>query len=235
LLPGTTKVIHVKGKGGVPLTGVSAVVLNVTVTNTNAASFLVVWPSDAKTMPLASNLNWTPGQTVANRVIVPIDQMTGTVSIFSSASNADLIVDVGGWFTDTTDPTGLLFTSTSPTRVCDTRAGSGVQCQGMTLGPGGKLNVALAAFVPATAAPATAVVLNLTGVAPSAPTYVQIYPGPSTSSPPNPPTSDLNIWPGWVRANMVVVKLGTDISTSINAFNLAGNTNIVMDVAGWYS
>ena len=36
-------------------------VLNVTTVNPSAGSFLTVWPAD-KDRPLASNLNWSPGQ-----------------------------------------------------------------------------------------------------------------------------------------------------------------------------
>jgi hypothetical protein len=50
--------------------GVSAVVMNVTVTNTTASSFLTVFPAAAQ-RPVASNLNWVPGQTVPNRVPGP--------------------------------------------------------------------------------------------------------------------------------------------------------------------
>ena len=51
--------------------GATAAVLNVTVTNTTAASYLTAWPTGA-TQPLVSNLNWVAGETVPNRVIVPV-------------------------------------------------------------------------------------------------------------------------------------------------------------------
>ena len=90
-------------------TGVSAAILNVTVTNTTARSFLTVWPAGV-TRPTASNLNWVAGQTVPNRVIVPVGT-GGKVTVYNSMGAADVIVDVSGYFTDST-ATGTLFIST---------------------------------------------------------------------------------------------------------------------------
>ena len=75
----------------------TAVVLNVTVTNTTAAGFLTVYPSDAATRPLASDLNWTRGLTVPNLVVVKLAS-DGTVAIFNSAGATDVIADVVGWY-----------------------------------------------------------------------------------------------------------------------------------------
>src|SRR5207237_22129 len=54
--PGGSLDLTVTGVGGVPASGVTAVVLNVTVTDTSAPSFLTVWPT-GQPRPLASNLN----------------------------------------------------------------------------------------------------------------------------------------------------------------------------------
>ena len=86
--------LTVAGRGGVPLTGVSAVILNVTVTNPGTAGFLQVWPSGS-TRPNASNLNYVSGQTIANLVIAKVG-VGGKVSLFS-VSKTDAIVDVVGW------------------------------------------------------------------------------------------------------------------------------------------
>src|SRR5439155_11927913 len=59
------------GLSGVPTAGVSAVVLNVTVTHpTASSSYLTLYPTDASSRPTASNLNFVGGQTVPNRVMV---------------------------------------------------------------------------------------------------------------------------------------------------------------------
>ncbi|MCU1367889.1 MAG: hypothetical protein JWN39_3528, partial [Ilumatobacteraceae bacterium] len=99
---GTTLNTAVVGRGGVPASGVGAVALNVTVTNPTVAGFLTVYPAGTKA-PTASNLNFVPGQTIPNMVIVPVGN-SGQISIFNSAGNANVIVDVLGWFPNPTDP-----------------------------------------------------------------------------------------------------------------------------------
>jgi hypothetical protein len=84
------------GRGGVSSSGVGAVILNVTVTNPTASGFLTVWPAETS-RPLASNLNFSPAQTVANLVIVKVGS-TGNVSIFNSAGTVDVVADVVGWY-----------------------------------------------------------------------------------------------------------------------------------------
>lgn len=57
------------GVGGVPA-GATGAILNVTVTDTTAAGLATVFPTGA-TQPVASNLNWPAGGTVANRFWPP--------------------------------------------------------------------------------------------------------------------------------------------------------------------
>ncbi|HYR12792.1 MAG TPA: PQQ-binding-like beta-propeller repeat protein, partial [Mycobacterium sp.] len=66
-----TRRVHVGGSGGIPSGGVSAAVLNVTVTDTTAASYLTLYPGGTS-WPTASNLNWAPRRTVANLVEVAL-------------------------------------------------------------------------------------------------------------------------------------------------------------------
>ena len=99
---GTTFNLVVNGRGGVPAAGTGAVALNVTVTGPTTDGFVTVYPA-GRVRPAASNLNFTPGQTVANMVIVPIGT-AGQVSIYNSVGNTNVIVDVLGWFPNPTDP-----------------------------------------------------------------------------------------------------------------------------------
>jgi hypothetical protein len=215
--PGATLNVQVTGAGGVPTTGVSGVILNVTVTNTTAASFLTVWPAGAPRNTV-SNLNWMAGVTVPNRVIVPIGT-GGKVSVYSPAGSVDVIVDVSGYFTDST-AVGKQFTPVSPLRLADTR-GSG----GIVAGGSGVLQISGYAPVPSGA---TAVILNVTVTNTTAPSFLTVY--PSTAARPN--ASDLNWIAGQTIPNLVVATLGT--SGAITFYNPAGTTDVVVDLAGWF-
>jgi hypothetical protein len=91
--------LSVLGRGGVPSSGVGAVVLNVTVTAPSAWSHMTVFPHGAA-RPLASNLNYGPGETVANLVIAKVGA-DGLVDLFNAVGNAHVVVDVAGWIPST--------------------------------------------------------------------------------------------------------------------------------------
>src|SRR5207244_2400793 len=57
--------VQVTGVGGVPASGVTAVVMNTTVTEVSAPSYLTVYPSGVA-RPLSSNLNFAAGQSDAS-------------------------------------------------------------------------------------------------------------------------------------------------------------------------
>jgi len=73
------------------------VVLNVTVTNPTAPSFLTVWPSDAASQPTASDLNYVAGQTSPNLVVVRLGA-DGSISLYNAAGSTDVIIDVVGYY-----------------------------------------------------------------------------------------------------------------------------------------
>ncbi|GGT21811.1 MULTISPECIES: hypothetical protein [Streptomyces] len=94
--PGDVVRLQVTGTAGVPVQGVTAVVLNVTVTNPTEASHLIVHPHGIA-RPGVSNLNYTPGQTVANLVVVPV--VDGWVTFYNNSGSTDVIADLNGYFT----------------------------------------------------------------------------------------------------------------------------------------
>src|SRR5665648_265731 len=97
VVAGGTVALQVTGRGGVPASGVSAVVLNVTVTAPTRAGYLTVY-ANGTTRPTASNLNFIPGQTVPNLVIAPVGA-NGKVALYNgSTGTVQLIADVSGWF-----------------------------------------------------------------------------------------------------------------------------------------
>jgi len=73
--------------------------MNVTVTGTDDAGFLTLFPAGLSTPPTASNLNWAKGDTVPNLTITKVDPAPGdNVKIFNQRGNTYVIADVVGWF-----------------------------------------------------------------------------------------------------------------------------------------
>jgi hypothetical protein len=86
--------LTVLGRGGVPASGVTAVVLNVTATSSSANGYATVYPAGtARTS--ATNLAFAPGRSIANRVIVAVGT-DGKVSLHASAQT-HLVADVVGY------------------------------------------------------------------------------------------------------------------------------------------
>ncbi len=107
------------------ITTAKAVVLNVTVTGATASSYLTVW-SAGEARPNASNLNYVPGQTIANQVTVKLGP-SRTVQLYNGAGTAHVIIDVAGYYyasTSDTDQAGR-YVSIRPTRILDTRTSTG--------------------------------------------------------------------------------------------------------------
>ncbi|MEO8827325.1 MAG: hypothetical protein ABI385_01365 [Lapillicoccus sp.] len=86
--------LQVTGRGGVPASGVKAVVLNLTATRTQAAGHLSAYPSGGA-RPNTSVVNYGRDETIANSVIAKVGA-GGKVGIFSWAG-VDAIVDVQGY------------------------------------------------------------------------------------------------------------------------------------------
>lgn len=226
---GQTRSLQVLGRtgtgGSIPSGGVSAVVLNITVTAPTAGGFLTVYPG-ATSLPSASTLNFTPGITRANRTIVAVGS-DGTVKIYNAAGSSQVIVDVSGWFTDASSGgTGSTFIPlSSPQRLLDSRGGTP-----WTAGTARAVPVAGHAGVPSlgAAVPPTAVLANVTVTGGSAASYLSVYPGTT-----RPQASDLNWTAGQVVPNLTLSGLHTDGSVTI--YNSAGRVDVIVDVFGWFA
>lgn len=211
--------LQVTGRGGVPGSGVHAVVVNVTAI-ASSSTYVTVYPSGA-TRPTASNLNVAAGQTVANLVIAAVSS-AGRITLYNSAGSVHLVADVSGWYA-----TGGYYTGSSPVRILDTRGGLGAP-QAPT-GPGGSINLPVAGRGGVPASGAVAVALNVTGTAPTANTYVTVYPTGDA----RPTASNLNLGPGQTTAVLVMARLGA--GGAVTLYNNAGSTHLVADVAGWFA
>ena len=204
--------VSLAGRGGVPTTGVKAVIVNVTAVSPSAGGYLTVYPGGTA-RPTASNVNYKPAQTVANQAIVKVSS-AGQITVFTSAKT-HLLVDVTGYV-----PTAATYTPLSPTRLLDTRTttipGAGSTTAVTVLGRAG---------VPATGV--AAVVLNVTAVTPAGSGYLTEYP----TGVARPTASNVNFTTGSTTAGMVIAKVGT--GGQVNLFTSA-RTHLLVDVAGWF-
>lgn len=91
-----TPVWGTHGKCTIP-TGATGVSLGVTITNPTAASYLTVFPADAS-KPLASHLNWLPGQAPTPNAVTAMLSDDGQLAVYNRAGTVDVIVDIVGYY-----------------------------------------------------------------------------------------------------------------------------------------
>ena len=229
---GGTLRVHVTGS-----TGNKAVVLNVTVTDTQSGGYLTAYP-DGAAAPTASNLNFIAKQTVANEVVVE-EGADGYVD-FKNASpgSVDLVVDRNGEFGNVG---GAAFVPLDPTRVLDTRKGIGKlqmeedgtnpramppystatdQLSGNLDGPGPVPSQSIA------------VAANLTAAGPTAGGYLTAWDADTLQ---RPTVSTINFGAGQFVANAATIQLSYGPYYGMLLYNgSSGSTPVVMDVFGYY-
>lgn len=213
--------LTVAGVDGVPATGVSAVTMNVTVTDAAAAGYLTVYP-DGLPRPAASNLNFAANETVPNLVTVPV--VDGRVDFYNAGSGTThVIADLEGYYSNS----GYDFHPTGPVRVLDTRIPIGVAAKA-PVGPGGRLQLDLGSntrLLPGT----KAVTLNVTVTEPTSNGYLTIYPDGTAQ----PVASNLNFAPGETVPNLVTVAMDNG---KIDFYNgSTGTVSVVADLEGYYA
>ena len=105
--------------GVIPSSGVTAVAVNLTVTDSTGSGYLTAYPDDT-TLPGTSNINFGTGLTRAAFAIVPVDA-DGKIEIADpTPGTTDLIVDVVGYFDSNA---GSAYGNVDDYRAIDTRNG----------------------------------------------------------------------------------------------------------------
>ena len=216
--------VQITGRGGVPASGVDAVVLNATVTGTSAPSHLTIWPTGYD-RPEISNLNYLWGQTVANLVTVAVGD-GGRVSVFNASGVAHVIFDVAGYYSTADGPDGHRFHPVAPTRAFDTRNGAGGVLGPIQAESSFSFDVAGKARVPASGA--TAVVMNVTVVNASRGGYLTVHPGDVAE----PVVSNINFDAGRNTPNLVIVRLPSNGKVRFALHG--GAANVLADVVGYF-
>jgi hypothetical protein len=219
--------VQIEGQGGVPATGVAAVVVNATSTEPTSASYLTVWPAGS-VRPSPSNLNFVAGQTVPNLVTVAVAD--GKVSVYNNAGSTHVIFDVVGYYSDSTGPFGSRFHALTPSRSFDTRIGSGGVAKS-PIGAGQTLRFTVTGRNGVPASGVTAVVMNVTVTEPTSSGFVTVWPDDVA----RPVASNLNFVSGLTVPNLVVVRVPANgIVDFYNFSNGGGKLHLLADVVGYF-
>jgi len=233
--------LQVTGRGGVPSVGVSAVVLNVTVTGSTAASFLTVYPTGAD-RPTASSINFAKGWTGANSVTIGVGD-GGKVRIYNQYGATHVIADVVGFYAadstviPTAGTTDADFYPLTPQRWIDTRpdGNNGRLGNGDYYQLGWDFGAAYNPYV-------RAVAVNITAVSPTGNGYLSAWNGQAGAFP---STSTLNYTTGHNVPNMAIVPTspcnetwcnanGIPMIGVINTTSASAATHLIVDIVGVY-
>lgn len=224
----------------VVLSDLLAVAVSITVIAPGTRGNLSAYPTGTTPSVRTSVVNFDAGQTVPNLSIVrPGTNGNLTIDLRgAAASTAHLTVDVFGWFSTSTyrgpdriesdDERGGRFIGITPGRVLDTATGAvGPQSTTEVQIRGASALGGATTLVPDSPS-VRAVVLNVSGVKPTAPTFVSVLPENPSGSP---STSNLNLQAGQIRSAMVIVPIGAD--GKVRLYNAAGSLRLVVDVVGY--
>ncbi len=244
--------IQVAGMGGLPPfvdsgdpgtddDNVLAVAVNVTVITPSREGWLRAFGTGAAEGE-SSVVNFAAGQVVPNTAILrPGANGKLSIRLFSPVpGDADVAIDLFGWFSTTVSGArGSRLVPVGPGRIFDSRLPAfgatpigARQTKSIPIRGASAVSPVIAEIVP-NDANVTGVMVNITGVnnlPTSQGTFVSAIPEALPAGQ-EPTTSNLNLYPSQVRANLTIVPVGAD--GSIRLFNLAGDVHLVVDVVAY--
>jgi hypothetical protein len=220
VVAGADRLVSVTGHAGVPTSGVSAVVVNATVTDVSAPMDLEVYPSGSKPTTRTSNLNAVRGQTVANLVTVAVGP-DGRIGLSLSQGRSDVVLDVLGWYSAPSDASGDGYVSQVPDRRFDSRDSSPISAGSDRVVP---------LFSGAAPSGISSAVVSLTALHTTGNADIELY---AAGSPPARRTSNLNLRKGQTVANLAVVPV--DSSGRVEVSVSKGSADVAIDLVGWFA
>ncbi|SDP20070.1 Serine protease, subtilase family [Nakamurella panacisegetis] len=231
VVPGTTLSVQIAGRGNLPTSGLSAVVVTATVVNAASSGFITLFPSGSPTKPIrpvASNVNFATGVTMSNMAVVPVGN-DGKIQLYMGGGGADVILDVAGYYLKSASPSvSGSFVALTPSRVVDTRTGNGGYSSPLLGGQILPAQITGRGGVPTSGV--AAVFLNMLAVSPTAAGYVTVF---SDDLSIVPATSNLNFYRGQTVANMSMSQVSSTGVVDMGVVT-GGQTDLVADVAGYF-
>ncbi|HET9497995.1 MAG TPA: PKD domain-containing protein, partial [Candidatus Limnocylindria bacterium] len=221
VMTNTPRTFQVTGLGGVP-TNAMAVTGNVTVTGQSGAGWVVLGP-DPVSDPTTSTVNFPYGDSRGNAVTLALGPGGTLSATLAAATSTHLVFDVTGYFLP--GAAGAWFVPLSPSRVVDTRYGTGLSGPFTAYSPR-TFQVAGLGGVQSTA---QAVTGNATVTGQSAAGWIVLGPDPVA----DPTTSTVNFPYGDARGNAVTLALGPG-GTLSGTLAAASSTHLVFDVTGYF-
>lgn len=209
--------LDVAGALGVHDDEAIAAVVTVTATGADGAGFVSLFPAGAAAPP-TSNVNYRPGDTVANSAIVPLRR--GRLQLRNLGARAHVLVDVAGLLGPLGRAGGSRFVGLSPARrLLDTRQSPAA----VTPGAGVTLDVGALTSSERWPGDAAGLVVNLTAAQPAADGFLSAQPAGTHAE-----VSSLNFLAGSTRAALGVVGLSggrLELTTS-------AATHVLVDAVG---
>jgi hypothetical protein len=207
---GTTRVIAVAGRGGVPADA-AGVALTLTAVDARTPAFVTIWPCDSR-RPLVSNLNVGAAEIASSSVILPLGA-DGTLCTYANG-DTHLVVDITGVFTRNSG-----FLPVVPRRAVDTRE-TGLAPPGIPLVVG-------TASTPGLPPDAAAIAVNVTTIGGPTAADIRVYP---CNAPPAAPVRSTT--PGAIQNLMLVTRTSTAGTVCVTASEA---TEVIVDVFGGFA
>ncbi len=246
LASGSTTTVQITNRSGIPATGVSAVVFNLTAVATTKSGYFTTYPS-GKSRPTTSSINFPSGWTGANMVTLPVGT-DGRIKLYNSGGAAHAIIDVLGWYAkdDTVRAAkgmGSQFRSTSDgdaTRLYDSRKDP--DNGNLPFAGGEVLDLTDTWPSPAEAATVKAYAVSITATEATRSGVLTAWAGGAV---PKPVASAVNYEKGITAPNMVVVPAGhfdpakpqlyAPDETGFRVANVgSGTVHMLVDLVGYY-
>lgn len=241
--------LPVVGRGGLPAftdadqdgfdDNVLAVVVNITVIAPDRSGYLRAFGTGTPEGE-TSVVNFRANERVPNSAIIRPGK-DGKISLRmvtpDGVGSSHVAVDVSGWFSSSAYGTrGARTVTVEPARIFDSRSSGGalgaLGQRDLPIRGATQLGDANNVVVP-NDPDVVGVILNITGInrqSNSTITYASVLPGRVTSES-QVTTSNLNLDPGQLRANLAIVPVPDD--GVLTLFNAAGSTHLIVDVVGY--
>ena len=225
-----TRTLNLPASNGCNIPSIAkAYVVNTTlIPVTGGVSFATVFPA-GETRPNVWTIRSPDGQIVANSAIVKAGA-NGGISVYTS-DRTDMLIDISGYYTDSTAVSGLAYYPMTPCRVVETRLA--YRSPAGPFGPPSMAARQTRSFrfpeTPYCTVPnASAYSVTITVVPPASLAYLTAW--PNGIGQPN--VSSINSFAGRVLANSVIIPASGNSTIDVFTFNA---TDFIIDINGYYA